>query len=242
MNHRPLLLALALLSLAARCGTAPTPPAAAPATDAPAPDAPAAAAQVRYLALGDSFTIGTGSSPDAAFPARLAARWTSPRCVVALRNPAVNGFTTQDLLDVELPVVRPFGPSLVTLAVGANDLVRGRSLDQYRSQLGRIFEALAAAGVPGDRVVAIPQPDWARSPAARSFGDPEALHATIVAFNEALRAETEARGGRYVDLFPLMMEQARAGRVAGDGLHPDAGAHDAWAEALARQLPDPCAR
>ena len=229
---------LMLAALAGRCGT--SAPAARPSSAAP--DVTLSAAPVRYLALGDSFTIGTGSSPEAAFPARLAARWSSARCAVALLNPAVNGYTTQDVLDAELPTVRPFAPSLVTLAVGANDLVRGRPLAAYRAQLARIFDALAAAGVAGSRVVTIPQPDWARSPAAAGFGDPDALHASIVAFNGALRAETEARGGRYIDLFPLMVEQTRAGQVAGDGLHPDARAHDAWAGELARQLPDPCAR
>lgn len=230
--------ALLLAALSTRCGTS----APAPRPSSAAPDVSPSAAQVRYLSLGDSFTIGTGSSPVEAFPARLAARWTSARCTFTLRNPAVNGYTTQDVLDAELPTVRPFAPSLVTLAVGANDLVRGRSLAEYRAQLARIFEALAAAGVTGSRVVAIPQPDWARSPVAAGFGDPDALHASIVAFNGALRAETEARGGRYVDLFPLMVEQARQGMVAGDGLHPDARAHDAWAGELAQRLPDPCAQ
>jgi acyl-CoA thioesterase-1 len=213
-----------------------------PAARSPSPDAPALApAAVRYLSLGDSFTIGTGSSPDAAFPARLAARWSAPRCAVTLRNPAVNGFTTQDVIDREIPEAGPFAPTLVTLAIGANDLVRGATLDRYRAQLDRIFEGLAAAGVPATRVVALPQPDWARSPAATSFGDPAEIHRTIVAFNAALREVTEARGGRYLDLFPLMQQQAAEGRVARDGLHPDASAHDAWAAAIAAQLGDPCA-
>ena len=35
---------------------------------------PVGASPVRYLALGDSFTIGTGSPEEASFPARLAER------------------------------------------------------------------------------------------------------------------------------------------------------------------------
>ncbi|MEZ4391471.1 MAG: SGNH/GDSL hydrolase family protein [Polyangiales bacterium] len=232
------MLARAVLSLlaAALCGRCAS-------SNAVAPDAPARAeapSEARYLALGDSFTIGTGSSAAQAFPSRLAARWSAPRCRVTLRNPAVNGFTTQDLIDRELPELRAFAPTWVSLAVGANDLVRGSDVARYRAQLARIFDAIAAAGVPASRVLVIPQPDWAHTPTGRSFGEPEAVFARIVAFNDALRALATERGARYVDLFPRMREQARAGQVAPDGLHPDARAHDAWAEALAREVPTPC--
>lgn len=226
--------ALAALLFALRCTPAATTP-----TPSPAPP-DVAAAPVRYLALGDSFTIGTGSSPDAAFPARLAARWRA-RCAVTLRNPAVNGYTTRRVLDEEVPLAGPFAPTVVTFAAGANDIVRGRSLVDYQADVRAVFDALAAAGVPAARVVALPQPDWARSPAAASFGDPEGLHAQIVAFNAALRDEATRRGARYVDLFPLMERQAREGQFAGDGLHPSAAAHDAWASTLAETLGDVCA-
>lgn len=130
---------------------------------------------MRYLALGDSFTIGTGSEPTQSFPARLAARWQQSGSTVELRNLGVNGYTTQNLVDRELPVAHDFAPTFVTLAIGANDIVRGSSVDTYRSQLRRIFDGLAAAGVPGSRVVTVPQPDWALSPVAAEFGDPAAI-------------------------------------------------------------------
>ncbi|HMV65847.1 MAG TPA: SGNH/GDSL hydrolase family protein [Myxococcota bacterium] len=195
-----------------------------------------AAAPPRYVALGDSFTIGTGSRPEQAFPARLAARWS---CPVTVANPARNGFTTQDLLDHELTELT--GASLITLAIGANDIVRGASDDAYRRQIGRIYDALAAAGVPAGRVWAIPQPDWSRSPVAAAFGDPAALHTRIDTFNTILREVSTARGARWVDLTPLLAQQAERGMIAGDGLHPSAEAYDAWAAALAKELPDPCA-
>jgi lysophospholipase L1-like esterase len=174
---------------------------------------------LRVLALGDSFTIGTGSGEQASYPAR---------------NLAVNGYTTQDLLDEELPQVRDFSPDLVFLAIGANDLVRGSDEAEYRSQVRRILMALRGLSVPPAALVALPQPDWSLSPAASSFGDPAAIAAIIERFNAILREEVTAIGGRYADLFPLMQRQARAGMVAGDGLHPSAAAYDEWAQELLR--------
>src|SRR5262249_37169554 len=94
----------------------------------------AAAPEVRYLALGDSFTIGTGSSEAQAFPARLKALLEKKKGVtVKLLNPAVNGYSTEELMEDELPNLEKFTPTLVTLAVGANDIVRGRGPDDYRA-------------------------------------------------------------------------------------------------------------
>ena len=186
----------------------------------------------RYLALGDSFTIGTGTTPAQSFPAVLVERWKADGRTVALTNPAVNGYTTDDLIARELPLAATVKPALVTVLIGANDIVRGEAPERYRGQLQRIYAGLAAAGVPGRALVALPQPDWARSPAAAPFGRPAELRATIEAFNQIAKEEVERAGGRYIDLFPLMRRQAAAGMLAPDGLHPSAAAYAEWADAL----------
>src|SRR5256885_772269 len=91
----------------------------------------------RFLALGDSFTIGTGTTPDRSFPAMLARIWTEHGRAVVLSNPSVNGYTTDDLIHEELPLVAAFSPTLITLLIGANDIVQGSSDDRYRRQLAR---------------------------------------------------------------------------------------------------------
>src|SRR5438270_2181828 len=79
----------------------------------------------RFLALGDSFTIGTGTTPDRSFPAVLVGIWRDRGARVELSNPAMNGYTTDDLIADELPLVASYGPDLVTVLIGANDIVQG---------------------------------------------------------------------------------------------------------------------
>jgi len=186
----------------------------------------------RFLALGDSFTIGTGTTPDRSFPAALARLWTQQGRKVVLANPAVNGYTTDDLIHDELPLAASFHPTLVTLLIGANDIVRGSNEDRYRRQLGSIHERIRA-DAPDARVIALPQPDWSLSPAGSGFGDPAALARTIERFNEIARNEADRAGAVWIDLFPLMREQGRKKMVAADGLHPSAEAYAEWARALA---------
>ena len=187
---------------------------------------------LRYLALGDSFTIGTGIARESAFPSVLARRLVARGIDCEVSNPAVNGFTTDDLIRSELPLVARVRPDLVTLLIGANDLVQGSSEDRYRVQLRRIHDALRSAGVPAAAVHALPQPDWSLSPAGAAFGDPRDIARMIERFNDVARAEAERARARYVDLFPLMREQAQAAMFAPDGLHPSAEAHAQWAQRL----------
>ncbi|HEY8825491.1 MAG TPA: SGNH/GDSL hydrolase family protein [Candidatus Limnocylindria bacterium] len=186
----------------------------------------------RFLSLGDSFTIGTGTTPDRSFPAVLARVWTERGRSVVLSNPAVNGYTTDDLIHDELPLVASFGPTLVTLLIGANDIVRGSSEDRYRQQLRLIHERLDADASDA-RVVALPQPDWSMAPAGAGFGDLAAIARTIERFNAIARDEASLAGALWIDLVRLMREQGRKKMFASDGLHPSAEAYAEWARALA---------
>lgn len=185
-----------------------------------------------YVALGDSFSAGTGVGAARAFPVRLCERLQQAGVRLALTNLAVNGFTTRDLIERELPAVPAAGPRLVTLAIGANDIVRGAALATYRAELQRVFAALRAVPL----VVTLPQPDWSAAPAAALFADPGQIAASIQAYNRVLRDETRAAERLYVDLWPLLRRQARAGAWADDHLHPSAAALDEWAAELARAL------
>jgi lysophospholipase L1-like esterase len=197
---------------------------------------PPSSGELRYVALGDSFTIGTGIGPPRAFPARLSERWRRQGLRVTLTNLATNGFTASEVLQDQVPHLCRLAPARVTLGVGANDLVRGHDEDEYRRDLVRLLDAvlaaLAAGGLPPARLAVLPQPDWSRSPAARAFGSPAGIGARIVRFNAILREEATRRGARFVDLWPLMRAHAERGELAGDGLHPSAAAHEAWAAAL----------
>jgi hypothetical protein len=89
-------------------------------------------------------------------PARLASRWQGAGCPVVLQNLGVNGFTTDDLISWELPQVRPFAPTRVTLAIGANDIVQGRAPEEYRARVKLILADLVGTGVTPARVFVLP--------------------------------------------------------------------------------------
>ena len=181
-----------------------------------------AARPLSYLALGDSYTIGTGAStPAAAWPAIIARRLGAD-----LANPAVNGFTTADLIREELPLLDRLRPRLVSLLIGANDIVQGFSAQRYAAALREIHGAIAA--VQPASVLGVAIPDWSITPTAAAFGRPDQIRSRIDSFNQIARVEAEARGWLWADVVPA----SRAGSLSADRLHPDDAQYAAWAEVI----------
>ena len=191
--------------------------------------------QIRYLALGDSYTIGTGaSSPAHSWPAIIAARLAEQTGgQVELTNPAINGFTTLDLIDDELPQVQRLKPDLVTILIGVNDLVRERSAGDYRASLVKIYSEVEKEKAPDGRVFAVSIPNWSVVPAAREYGDPEQIGELTDTFNDVAREEASARGFGWVDITAASLSGlGTPGWIASDGLHPGDPQYAAWAEVI----------
>ena len=203
------------------------------------PAAPATRRPIVYLALGDSYTIGTGASHESRnFPSLLAANvGEASRREVEVVNPAVNGFTTIDLLAKELGYITDLKPDLVSVLIGVNDLVQGRSSGQYRESLVEIYDAIAATQLPAGRVAAISIPNWSVVPAAREYGDPARLLRLTETFNAAARQEAEARRFTWVDLTEVSTrEMGSTGWIAADDLHPGDPQYAAWAGEIWKRL------
>src|ERR687887_743546 len=188
---------------------------------------------VRYLALGDSYTIGTGASgPEAAFPSRLRRRLEEyAGRGVEVVNPAVNGYTTADVVRDELPLLQRARPDLVSVLVGANDVARGWSLDDYQRGVRTIYAAVARAVARPLAVLAVSIPDWSVTPAARGFGEPEELRTRIETCNAIAQVEAQAHGFLWADVSEVSRALGREG-LSEDGLHPDDRQYEAWAEAI----------
>ncbi len=179
---------------------------------------------LKYLALGDSYTIGTGASDESrSWPAIIAARLGAE-----LTNPAVNGYTTLDLIRDELPLVDRLQPELVSVQIGVNDLVQGRSAEHYRRALATIYQA-----VKGRRVAAVSIPTWSYVPAAADFGGMVYVDRMTAIFNEVAREEAIARDFIWVGIGEASTSGIGSKDwIASDQLHPGDAQYAAWAEVI----------
>jgi lysophospholipase L1-like esterase len=191
----------------------------------------------RFLALGDSYTIGEGVPLEAGWPARVARRLRDGG--VDLADPriiAVTGWTTDELAaGIEAAAPRPRW-DLVTLAIGVNNHYRGRGLDQYRDQLRSLLaRAVNLAGEHAGHVLMISIPDWGVTRFARSkHRDTARMAAEMDAFNAAACDLARAAGAGWVDVTTISRGLADApDMLAADGLHPSAAQYAIWADTIA---------
>lgn len=201
------------------------------------PAAHATSRPIVYLALGDSYTIGTGASHESRnWPSLIAARveGTTHRHV-ELMNPAVNGFTTIDLIAKELGYIDDLKPDLVSVLIGVNDLVQGRTLEQYGESLVEIYDAIP----PAARTAAISIPNWSIVPAARDYGDPAHERVLTEKFNDVAQREARTRGFTWIDLTEVSSRPSQAPTwLAADNLHPGDDQYAAWADVIWDVLKD----
>ena len=186
-------------------------------------------ASVRYVALGDSYTIGTSVSALDSWPNQLVAREPQLELVA---NLGVNGFTSADVIEVELPRVAALRPELVTLLIGVNDVVQGVPEATYRHNVGEILDELVRQ-VGADHALVVTTPDYTVTPAGADFGDPATQSAGIQR-NNAINVElATARGIAVVDIYDLSLLAATdRSYVAGDGLHPSGRQYRLWVDRI----------
>ncbi|MEO8779349.1 MAG: GDSL-type esterase/lipase family protein [Rhodanobacter sp.] len=188
---------------------------------------------LRYLALGDSYTIGEAVPAAARWPAVLVARLR--RAGVVIDDPrivAVTGWTTDELAHgmTEAALAPPY--DLVTLQIGVNNQYRGRTTADYRLEFAELLaRAITLAGNRPARVLVVSIPDWGVTRFAREQGrDPAVITAALNAFNASAQQQAAQAGAHFADITTI--SRHAADELASDGLHPSAAQYARWMTAI----------
>jgi lysophospholipase L1-like esterase len=184
---------------------------------------------LRYVALGDSYTIGTAIDAGGRWPNQLAARLPSLDLVA---NLGVNGFTSRDVIERELPQLERLRPEVLSLLIGVNDVVQRVPEATYRANVAVILDAMVRH-VGAARAFVVTTPDYTVTPSGAAFGDPAQQSAGIQANNAILTEAATARDMVVVDIFDLSLRAATdRSLVADDGLHPSAKQYATWVDRI----------
>lgn len=185
----------------------------------------------RFLALGDSYTIGEAVPEASRWPMQLAVLLRD--LGIDLGDPeivAVTGWTT-DELSTGIDAAAPQGPfDLVSLLIGVNNQYRGMSVGAYRAEFATLLDrAIGFASGHPSRVLVLSIPDWSVTPFAADRNRAE-VGAAVDRFNEASRLVAERAGAAYIDITPASRRAAAdASLLATDGLHPSGSMYAEWA-------------
>jgi len=188
---------------------------------------------MRYLALGDSYTIGESVEPEHRWPLQLAGVLASRGLAVEPRVIARTAWATNEL-EAALEAEGLEGPfDLVSLQIGVNDQYRGRPVESFARGFTQLLEHACRLTVGPRRVIAVSIPDWSVTPFAAGR-DRAAIAGAIDRYNQVGSALAVQRGAGWVDVTDLSRIAADDSTLlAADGLHPSRSQYAAWVGRIA---------
>lgn len=170
--------------------------------------------------LGDSLTSGWRLREEDAYPALVARALAARGRAIRVVNAGKSGDTVAQGL-ARLPALLRLRPAVLVVALGINDALRGRPVDEAEVALRRILDAAASSGA---------RPLLVGFRASRASGDPR-LRAFETMY-QRLAAE------RRIAFVPDLLDGV-AGRpelLFADGLHPNAAGQQRLAANVTRPV------
>ncbi len=184
----------------------------------------------KYLALGDSYTIGQSVDITLRYPVQIADSLERRGYYMAAPEIiAVTGWTTSDL-KAGIKAANPQGPyDLVSLLIGVNNQYRGMDINIYRKEFSELIDqSIYLAGNDTSRVIVLSIPDWGVTPFASGM-DRDKIAREIDQYNAINKEITLSKGIVWIDVTGISrLAEKDATLIAGDGLHPSGKMYTEW--------------
>jgi lysophospholipase L1-like esterase len=194
--------------------------------------------KLKYLALGDSYTIGEGVEPHERYPNQLVEKLNNsgkftfePPQIIAK-----TGWTVDELqVGIDASTLEGEGYDLVTLLIGVNNQYRGRSVGDFEKEFeAMLLQAIGFARGKNDHVIVVSIPDWGVTPFAVQRGsDQEKVAAEIDAYNLAKASICRKHEVVFVEITEdYRTIGSQSDMVVDDQLHPSALVYARWTEKI----------
>ena len=191
----------------------------------------------RFLALGDSYTIGEGVVESSRWPEQWARRMNEQGHSInqPVRIIAQTGWSTDELMQAiddagEIGIYQH-----VSLLIGVNNQYRRRSIDEFETEFTQLAEkAVYFAGNTPQQVFVLSIPDWGQTPFGQASGrDTSQISLEIDAYNLAVEKICQRLKIKYWDITSITRENSKKPLMhADDGLHPSKLMYEIWVNSL----------
>lgn len=205
--------------------------------------APALAAQtikiqepLRFLALGDSYTIGASVNVEERWPNQFVGELQKLQFDVdELKIIAQTGWRTDVLMDAinqQLPLE---GYNMVSLLIGVNNQYQGGNVNDYIVEFEELLKlSIQLAGNNPQHVFVVSIPDYAYTPFGN--GNPF-ISAAIDEFNAANSFISAIYDVKYINITPISRNGLQQPLlVASDGLHPSGLQYQLWVQEIMKHV------
>ncbi|MFA5136427.1 MAG: SGNH/GDSL hydrolase family protein [Patescibacteria group bacterium] len=196
-------------------------------------------ASIRYVAVGDSYTIGLGVKEESRWPNMLVEalnKTNKNKKVILLANLAVSGYTVEDTLRYELPQLALLKPDFMTLLIGANDNFKHTDPAIFKKNFIRLLDAMQKSLPHPQNILVITLPDHTKAPGWQLLSSDKWKDSErIFQYNTIIKSEAKKRGLAVADIHPISQGLTDIRYFISDGLHPSHEGYNAWTDVIFKQ-------
>ncbi len=195
---------------------------------------------MKYLALGDSYTIGELVAAEENFPNQTVSILKKLGVKIELdKLIGVTGWTTDELNEAIAQEKPATNYDWVTLLIGVNNQYRGYKIEDYESEFQNLLrQSISFANENASRVIVISIPDWGMTP-FNTKRDVTKTSQEIDAYNAINKKWAEQLGCHYINITPLTRQYSKdKDYLASDQLHLSKKMYRLWAEKIAEIIAD----
>lgn len=193
--------------------------------------------KVRFLALGDSYTIGESVPVNSRWPNQLIDS-LNQRGLDGLEPSiiATTGWRTDQLKTAISKAKLKHTFSLVSLLIGVNNFYQGRSAADYTHEFEELLvTAIKLAGYKKTSVFVVSIPDYGFTPFGKD--QQEKISKGIDEFNAINKNIAEKHGIKYFDITDISRRGLdEPDLVANDGLHPSSRMYSEWVSRILQDV------
>lgn len=191
---------------------------------------------MKYLALGDSYTIGEQIEFSENFPNQLLCRLINEEKdnSILLKVIAKTGWTTDELIEAIKNDTFEDKYDYISLLIGVNNQYRKYPINIFKKEFLFLLDFIENLKKERKNVFIFSIPDWSYTPFAENnekHPNPKITSEEIKIYNEFIKQETDKRKFTYIDIFKLSQNQGKENPqkyLTKDNLHYSKEAYLEW--------------
>ena len=189
---------------------------------------------IKYLALGDSYTIGENIEIKDRWPNQLSLRLEeSYNYSVETKIIAKTGYTSNELIEKINKTTINNDYDYVSLLIGVNNQYRSLDITVFKEELNTLIDkSINFASARNERVFVLSIPDWGVTPYGR-LKKIDSISDEIDRYNRLVQKTCVEKGVKFYDITDISRKvNLIDGLLASDGLHPSALMYAMWVDKI----------
>jgi lysophospholipase L1-like esterase len=189
---------------------------------------------MKFLALGDSYTIGESVAEDQRWPVQLVRVLNAAgKNIGAPKIIATTGWRTDDLKAAIIRENPAKDYDMVSLLIGVNNQYQGKNVESYAPEFEELLKmAIDFTGGDKSKVFVVSIPDYGFTPFGKE--KQEKITAELNEYNRVNKSIASKYGIKYFNITDISRKGFEdPALVASDGLHPSGKQYSEWVKLIA---------